>query len=193
MADDVPPANSRQSQNKPSETQSESKTEAPQSQSQAAQSQAAQSQSQAAQSQAAQSQAQPSQTQSVAEPRQSQSKSQPPPSATPSEPQQSQAQARPSATNDPSTDRKSGSVAPELQSQAQGGAASTSTTVGKRGSKKSDKDSNELIKKEGKKDDKAPADLAGTLQNLFTQTEQAEAPVLKPLRRPKVSVILKIN
>jgi len=41
------------------------------------------------------------------------------------------------------------------------------------------------MKKEGKPEIPT-GDLAGTLQSLFTQTEQAEAPALKPLRRPKL-------
>lgn len=46
-------------------------------------------------------------------------------------------------------------------------------------------DSDETIKKQ-KPEQPLPADLAGTLQNLFTQTEQADATPLKPLRRPKL-------
>jgi len=41
--------------------------------------------------------------------------------------------------------------------------------------------------KEEGKGDVLPGNLAGKLQSLFTQTEKAEAPALKPLRRPKVS------
>ncbi|ODM96557.1 Tctex1 domain-containing protein 1-B [Orchesella cincta] len=36
------------------------------------------------------------------------------------------------------------------------------------------------------KGDTLPGNLAGKLQSLFTQTERAEAPALKPLRRPKL-------
>lgn len=55
----------------------------------------------------------------------------------------------------------------------------------KRVSRKSEV-SDEFRKKDGKQE-KLPGDLTGTLQSLFTQTEQAEAPALKPLRRPKVN------
>ncbi|CAL8126916.1 unnamed protein product [Orchesella dallaii] len=41
-------------------------------------------------------------------------------------------------------------------------------------------------KGEDGKGDTLPGNLAGKLQSLFTQTEKAEAPALKPLRRPKV-------
>jgi len=57
---------------------------------------------------------------------------------------------------------------------------------GKKGGKKKGEQLSDEIVKKGGKPETQPGDLAGTLQNLFTQTEQQEAPALKPLRRPKL-------